>query len=431
MILVDRALEQRERSGRPILVAMVGAGSMGRGIALQVNRFSRGIRLVAIVNRNLDNARRAFADAGSEPVREVESSLALERAIAAHQYAITQDFDVVAECGQIEAVIEATGSIEYGASVVVRAIEREKHVILISAELDGTLGPILKHQAEQAGVTYTVADGDQPGTILNLFRFVRGIGITPVLCGNIKGLYDRYRNPTTQEGFARRWGQKPQMVASFADGTKIAFEQAIVANAAGMQVGRRGMYGPTVAPGTPVVEASNWYPRDALERPGGIVDYVVGAAPAPGVFVIGRQQDPIQQSYLNLYKLGEGPFYVFYTPYHLCHMEVPNTIARTVLFGDATLAPESGLRVEVITVAKTDLQPGDVLDGFGGYLSYGLAENQSTALRENLLPMGLAQGCRVLRPVAKDQVLTRDAVAKPEGRLCERLRREQDVLFSA
>jgi predicted homoserine dehydrogenase-like protein len=407
---------------------MAGAGFMARGIALQINRFSRGMRLVAIVNRTLDNARKAFADAACEPVREADSASALDRILAANGYAITRDFDVVAECGQIDAVLEVTGTIEYGANIVVRAIEQGKHVILMNAELDGTLGPVLKHRADQAGVVYTESDGDQPGVTLNLFRFLRGIGVTPILCGNIKGLHDPYRNPTTQVGFAKRWGQRPKMVSSFADGTKLAFEQAVIANATGMRVGRRGMYGPVVPAGTSVAEAPSWYPRDALEQARGIVDYVVGAAPSPGVFIIGRYDHPTQQHYLNLYKLGEGPFYVFHTPYHLCHFEVPNSIGRAVLFRDATLAPRAGLRVEVVTAAKTELKVGDVLDGFGGYHTYGLAENHAEAARENLLPMGLAEGCLIVRPIAKDQVLTRDDVTFPEGRLCDRLRREQDAL---
>src|SRR5690606_3380956 len=159
-------------------------------------------------------------------------------------------------------------------------------------------------------VIYSFMDGDQPAVQMNLFRFVKGIGVTPVLCGNIKGLHDPYRNPTTQEAFARRWGQKPHMVASFADGTKISFEQAIVANATGMSVGRRGMFGPTVPTGTPIKETVNLYPAELLRQPG-IVDYVVGAEPAPGVYVIGTHDHPQQRHYLNLYKLGEGPFYVF------------------------------------------------------------------------------------------------------------------------
>ena len=151
--------------------------------------------------------------------------------------------------------------------------------------------------------------------------------------------------------------------------------------------------------------------------------------PLPGVFVIGRHDHPIQRHYLNLYKLGEGPYYVFHTPYHLCHFEVPNTIARAVLFHDAVLVPVAGPRVEVVTTAKVDLTPGDILDGFGGYKSYGLAENYPVARREKLLPMGLSEDCRVLRHVKKDQVLTCDDVERPAGRLIDQLRTEQDEMF--
>src|SRR6266540_4682331 len=134
----------------------------------------------------------------------------------------------------------------------------------MNAELDGTVGPILKHHADRRGVVYTNADGDQPGVLMNLHRFVSGIGVRPVLCGNIKGLHDPYRNPTTQEAFARRWGQNPQMVTSFADGTKISFEQAIVANATGMRVARRGMIGPTVETGTHIRDAVATFPAEEL-----------------------------------------------------------------------------------------------------------------------------------------------------------------------
>jgi predicted homoserine dehydrogenase-like protein len=301
----------------------------------------------------------------------------------------------------------------------------------MNAELDGTIGPILKHRADRAGVVYTNADGDQPGVIMNLFRFVQGIGVRPVLCGNIKGLHDPYRNPTTQEAFAKQWGQKPSMVTSFADGTKISFEQAIVANATGMRVARRGMHGHTVEPGTPVEQAAQLFDADELMAGPGIVDYVVGAAPNPGVFVLGTHGNPAQRHYLNLYKLGEGPLYCFYTPYHLCHFEVPATVARAVLFGDAALAPAGGPTVEVVAAAKVDLSPGDELDGPGGYLTYGLAENADTAAAERLLPMGLAGGCVVRRPVAKDHVLTRDDVDVPAGRYADELRAEQDAAFPA
>jgi predicted homoserine dehydrogenase-like protein len=300
----------------------------------------------------------------------------------------------------------------------------------MNAELDGTLGPILKVYADKAGVVITNADGDQPGVTMNLYRFVKGLGVKPVLCGNIKGLHDPYRNPTTQEGFARKWGQNPSMVTSFADGTKISFEQAIVANATGMQVARRGMYGPTVPAGTPVQEAAEQFPLNALAEGPGIVDYVVGAEPAPGVFVLGTHDHPVQKHYLNLYKLGEGPLYCFYTPYHLCHFEVPNTVARAALFNDAAITPLGAPCVDVVAAAKTDLKAGQVLDGMGHYMTYGLCENAKIVREQKLLPIGLAEGCTLKSDISKDQVLSIDDVNIPQGRLCDRLRDEQDKFFS-
>jgi predicted homoserine dehydrogenase-like protein len=243
-------------------------------------------------------------------------------------------------------------------------------------------------------------------------------------------LHDPYRNPTTQEGFARKWGQNPSMVTSFADGTKISFEQAIVANATGMQVAKCGMFGPTVPTGTPIQEAARQFPLPAMIEGPGIVDYVVGAEPAPGVFVLGTHDNPIQKHYLNLYKLGKGPLYCFYTPYHLCHFEVPNTVARAVLFGDATITPLGAPRVDVVAAAKTDLKAGQVLDGMGHYMTYGLCENADVVCEENLLPIGLAEGCALRRNIPKDQVLTVHDVTFPESRLCDRLRNEQNKHFS-
>jgi predicted homoserine dehydrogenase-like protein len=428
MIIVDRALEQRERENNPVRVAMVGAGFMGRGIALQFLTATPGMRLVAIANRTVERAADAYAQAGAADVVEVDEARALDGAIDAGRYAVTADPAVLAEADRVDAVIEVTGAIEFAARAVTAAIEGGKHVVLMNAELDGTVGPALKRRADRAGVVYTVSDGDQPGVQMNLYRFVKGIGLTPVLCGNVKGLHDPYRNPTTQEGFARQWGQNPQMVTSFADGTKISFEQAVVANATGMHVARRGMYGPTVAPGTHVRDAAHEFPLDVLLGGEGIVDYVVAAEPAPGVFVLATHDHPQQQHYLNLYKLGEGPLYCFYTPYHLCHFEVPTTVARAVLFGDAALAPRNGLEVEVVAAAKTGLEAGVTIDALGGYMTYGLAENAPVARAESLLPIGLAEGARLTRDVAKDAVLTLADVELPAGRLCDRLRAEQDQL---
>lgn len=430
MIIVDNALKKCQQAGNPIRVAMVGAGFMGRGIALQIQTAVPGMELVAISNRHLDGAKRAYVEAGVQAVEEVETVSQLEAAIRRGQYAITEEAMLLCQADGIDAVIEVTGAVEFAAQVVLKAIEHRKHVIMMNAELEGTLGPILKVYADQNGVILTNVDGDQPGVIMNLYRFVKGIGVQPVLCGNIKGLHDPYRNPTTQEDFARQWKQKPHMVTSFADGTKISFEQAIVANATGMQVAQRGMYGPTVPSGTPIQEAVQQFPLDDLQGGTGIVDYVVGADPSPGVFVLGTHEHPMQQHYLNLYKLGEGPLYCFHTPYHLCHFEVPNTVARAVLFDDAAISPSGAPLVEVVTAAKTDLKAGQVLDGLGYYMTYGLCENSSTARAQDLLPIGLADGCRLSRDIAQDQVLSYADVHIPAGRLCDVLWAEQTAYFA-
>ena len=404
---------------------------MARGIALQIITAVRGMRLVAISNRRIEFAQRAYHEAGVDDVRAVSNATQLRTAVERQQPAVTEDAMLLCESEGVDAIIEVTGAVEFGARVAVSAIDNGKSVILMNAELDATLGPILKVHADKAGVVFTNADGDQPGVIMNLYRFVKGIGVKPVVCGNIKGLHDPYRNPTTQEEFARKWGQNPYMVTSFADGSKISFEQATVANATGMRVATRGMHGPSVAPGTPIEEAAGWYPLEPPFEGPGIVDYVVGASPNPGVFVLGAHSHPTQKHYLKLYKLGDGPLYCFYTPYHLCHFEVPNTVARAVLFGDASIAPLDFPRVDVVATAKTPLNAGQELDCIGGYTTYGLCENSELVHEQNLLPLGLAEGCRLRRAIQRDQILTYDDVDLPEGRLCDQLRNEQTAFFGS
>ncbi|HJX71524.1 MAG TPA: 3-hydroxyacyl-CoA dehydrogenase NAD-binding domain-containing protein, partial [Bacteroidales bacterium] len=405
MIIVDTALRKREAEKNPVKVGMIGAGFMGRGIALQICNYVPGMKLVAISNRHIDGARRAYNEAGVAGCHEVSDKKQLEDNIAKNRFSITENADLLCEAEGIDAIIEVTGTIEFACHLALKAINHGKHIILMNAELDGTIGPILKIYADNAGVVITNADGDQPGVQMNLYRFVKSLGVKPVLCGNIKGLHDPYRNPTTQEGFAKKWGQNPSMVTSFADGTKISFEQAIVANGTGMRVGRRGMFGPSVEPGTHLKNViHNLYPLKALIEGPGIVDYVVGAEPAPGVYVLGTHDHPQQKHYLNLYKLGEGPLYLFYTPYHLCHFEVPMTVARAVLFKDAALTPLNGPFVDVVAAAKKDLKKGEIIDGLGHYLTYGLCENSDITEKDNLLPIGLAEGCKLKNDVPKDKV---------------------------
>ena len=423
MILVDTALERRQQEGRPIRVVVVGAGFMGRGLVNQIVNSTPGMEVAAIVNRTVDKAERAYAEAGVSGARRVSTAAEADAAIAAGLPVVTDDYGVVVASDAVDAVVDATGAVEYGCHLALASIEHGKHVVLMNAEVDGTVGPILSARARAAGVVITGCDGDQPGVQMNLVRFVRGIGLRPLVCGNIKGLQDEYRTPTTQQAFAEKWGQDPYMVTSFADGTKVSFEQALVANATGMTVSQRGMLG--MDHHAHIDELTSRYDVAELENAGGVVDYVVGSKPGPGVFVLATHDDPKQRHYLNLYKLGEGPLYSFYTPYHLCHFEVPQTVARAVLFGDATIAPLGAPTVEVVTTAKRDLKAGEVLDGLGGYDTYGVAERADVTAAEELLPMGVAEGCTLTHDVAKDSVITYADVLLPAGRLVDELRAAQ------
>lgn len=431
MILLDTALQARAAAGKPVRFGIYGAGFMGRGLANQVLNHMPGMRLSVICNRTMAAAIAAFTDFGvpRDEIVEVASAGALEDAMAAGKFAVTADPAVPCAAEGIEALVEATGHVEYGAHVATIAIAHGKPMVLMNAELDGTVGPLLKMRADEAGVIVTGCDGDQPGVQLNLLRFVDSIGLTPRVCGNIKGLQDRYRNPTTQAGFAKQWGQTPHMVTSFADGTKISFEQAIVANATGMKVARRGMIG--LEHQGPVDDLVGMYDLDMLRELGGIVEYVVGGLPSPGVYVFAEARDTTQAHYLDYGKLGKGPLYSFYVPYHLTIFEVPLSVARVVLFGDRVIAPVAGPVVDVVATAKIDLAAGARLDGIGWYTTYGLCENYQTVRAENLLPMGIAEGARLKRAVRKDQVLTYDDVELPEDSLACRLRAEQDALFPA
>ncbi|MDT8340406.1 MAG: hypothetical protein RQ751_02750 [Longimicrobiales bacterium] len=427
MIIVDTALERREAEGRPIRVGIVGAGYMGRGIALHLLQGCAGMRLSAMCNRDLEKAALAYTQAGAERPPAVTSPAELDRRVAGGGCAITDDPAVLCDAAEIDVVVEATGEIEFGAGVVLRAIEAGKHVVLMNAELDATLGPILKVRADRQGVVITNTDGDEPGVAMNLVRFARTLGYQPVAAGNIKGMLDHYRTPDTQRPFAEKYNQKVRPIVSFADGTKLSMETTVLANAAGFGVAQRGMTGCRAD------HVSELLQRLPLQPPTekGIVDYCVGAAPHTGAWVIGYNEDPVRQQYMNYFKMGDGPYYMFYTPYHLPHVQIVTTIARAALFQDATTAPVGAPRTEVLTLAKRDLKKGDTLDGIGGYDAYGWIDNASAQREGGLLPMGLSEGCVLVRDIPKDRPIAYADVVLPEGRLADRLRAEQDERFGS
>src|SRR4051794_638171 len=369
MIIVDTALQTREKEGRPIRVALIGAGFMSHGLANHIVNTTVGMRLVGVYNRTSQRAADLCEYAGVKDVASPITQNDADLAIREGKTVVTGDAFLLARSAEIDVLVDVTGSVEFGAQVAFEAFKHGKDVILMNAEIDATIGPIMQTYAVKHGVIFSACDGDEPGVQMNLYRWVKGLGLTPRVIGNIKGLQDPYRNPTTQKGFAEKWKQNPAMVTSFADGSKISFEQAIVANATGFKVMSRGMSRGQEYK-EDVMKIGKIYDIDELRKFGGVIDYVVGT-PLTKVYVLAEHPDPKQQHYLNLYKMGEGPLYPFFHPYHLVHFEVPNAIARVALFRDPVAKPIGGPVVEVCALPKRDLQAGGNPGDHGEYNNHG------------------------------------------------------------
>jgi predicted homoserine dehydrogenase-like protein len=425
VIILDAALERRQREGKPVRVAVVGAGTMGGAIARQLLSPPVGLELAGIANRDPERAVAVVREASERPVRQAETQDEVDAALWRGEVVVTADPQLLTTTSGVEAVIEATGDVEHGVAVTMHAIEHGKHVVLVNAEVAATFGPILRAYADRADVVVSYTDGDEPGILVNLYRYAKAIGYRPVLAGNVKGLLDPYRTPETQRQFAAEWGQKPKMVTSFADGTKLSLEMALVANATGFGVARRGMMGHHCAH---VKDVPALYDPDAL-LDGGLVDFVLGAEPGSGGFLVVYDDGPERKELMRYFKLGDGPFYVFYQPWHLPHLEAPLTAARAVLFHDAAVSPRDGPVCEVVSVAKRPLQAGETLDGIGGFMCYGVIDNSTVARSENLLPIALSHDCTLRRDVPQDEAIALDDVDLPPGRFVDGLFAEQSKLF--
>ncbi len=338
MIIVDRALKAREEQDKPIRVGMIGAGFMGQGLTNQIENSVPGMRMAAIYNRHPERAFGVYRYAGREPVAAGSQS-ALDEAVRKGQAVVAEDAMAICRSPEIDVVVDVTGSVDFGARVILEAFAHQKPVVLMNAEVDATIGPILQVYGRKHGAILSACDGDEPGLQMNLVRWVQGLGLTPRAVVNVKGLQDPYRNPTTQKGWAERWGQNAAMVTSFADGSKISFEQTIVANATGFKVLSRGMSRGRKYDGS-VMDIHQLYDVEQLRALGGVVDYTVGPA-LTKAFVPGRAPRPQAAPLPRALQDGDGPLYPFWMPYHLVHFETPFSIARVVLFGDE-LAPAAG-----------------------------------------------------------------------------------------
>lgn len=427
MIIVDSLLAQRAAAGKPIRVALFGGGYMARCIALQMVTAAKGMSLAVIVNRTAAKAERAYAEAGVAQWRRVDGAAALDQAVADGVPAVADDPAVVWESGTIDAIIEATGHVEYGTRVCYEALRQGKHVVMLGAEVDASVGPILKTYADRAGVVLTYTDGDEPGVGMNLYRFLDSMGYEPVLMGQMKGFLDRYRNPQTQTELATKLGQNPAVLACFADGSKLALEAAIMGNATGFVPQVRGMKGYPCAHVNDML--AQFTPDDFAA--GGLIDYSLGAAPHTGAFVICRNDHPEKRRLMAYLKMGNGPLYMFYTPYHLPPWQIQHSVARAVLFNDPTITPRGAPVCDTISYAKRDLKAGERLDGMGGFACYGLVERYEVCAREAFLPIAVSLDCVLKNDIAKDQPVRYSDVVLPPGRVVDQLRAEQAQRFAA
>lgn len=429
MIIIDSALKKRQSESNPIKVGITGHGEMGKGIINQIYKHTHGVKIVLLFTRNIENAVNSLKSIGIDNYVITNNPTQAEGDIMNGKIVIMEDEDAFCSVSNMDVLVEATGAIEFAARIILKAFSNGKHVLSFNAELDSFLGPIILRKSKEYGVKYALGDGDQPGVTMNLYRYIKSIGFEPLVCGNIKGMQDHYRTPETQKGFASSWGMNPVMATNFADGTKVSFEQSCIANATGMKVAQRGMLGYEAH--DHIDNLTHLFDVEMLREMGGIVEYIIGAKPSPGVFVYASASDPLSVKYLKYGKLGDGPLYSFYVPYHLLFFDIASSICRLIDFDDPVIIASNGPMVDVITVAKTDLYPGDIIDGIGGFKAFGICENYPVVVKENLLPMGLSEGCIVKKPIKKDDVVSLSDIQLPAERLIDTLRNQQNSIFGS
>jgi predicted homoserine dehydrogenase-like protein len=306
---------------------------------------------------------------------------------------------------------------EHGVRVMLAALEAGRHVVSMNAEVDALLGHHLEAVATRHGVTYTIADGDQPGVLLRMIDETHQLGLEPAVALNCKRNLDVHQSREDSRPYAERDGTSVEMTTSFGDGTKMHIENVVTANLSGL------LPPPLGTPGVRTALARVASDVHAAGIPDGSVHYTLGGDFGGGVLILARSSDPdFDAPYLRYGKLGDGPWYPLFRPYHLIHMEVPTTIEQVVAGG-----PPLGRRTPepvaaCVAVAKQDLAAGDDLDGIGGDTCYGVAASRAEA--DELLPIGLSQHAMLRRPVAIDQPIRREDVELDDRAFLVGLHRE-------
>ena len=424
----DSKLLEREEAGKPVAVAVVGAGQMGTEIISQIGEM-RGMEVFVVVDLTLDRAAAGYASSKKKAdIVRTDVLAEAEKAVAAGKRVATTDYRIATRLSRVEAIVDATGQVEMGAVVSMDAFDHKKHLVMMNVECDVTIGPMLHRLAKNAGVIYSLAAGDEPAACVELYRFANALGFEIVAAGKGKNNpLNIYSTPAIEQPKADARKMSARMLCEFVDGTKTAVEMAAVSNATGLVPDVRGMHG---AKSTVPELNKVFVPKKdggVLDRKG-VVDFAIGVH--PGVFLVVTTDNERIKEGLVQRDMGPGPYYTLYRPYHLCSIEVPLSIAQCVLYGESSGNPKGALVSECIAVAKKDLKKGETLDGIGEFCYRGSIELAPVAKKEKLLPLGLAKGCILVKDVPRDTVITYDMVAMPKETVLLQLRRIQDQLYS-
>lgn len=420
---INRRLVALEKAGQPIRVGLIGAGQMGRGMIAQITAM-KGMSVVATADIQTENAVNAYRLAGYEQpqIVETEQIEAAERAIAEQKVVVTADFRMILALDEVDVVVDATGVPNLGAEIAWQAILNRKHIVMLNVETDVTVGPLLYQMAQSSNVVYTGAKGDEPAATMELYNFAESIGFQTLVVGKGKNNpLNVEATPESAKAQAAKVNMNPKVLASFQDGTKTMIEMTALSNATGFRPDIPGMHG---------IEANvdQLTSRLKLQSEGGVlsqygvVEYVNGIA--PGVFLMFTSEQEEVHHELQYLKLGDGPNYVLYRPYHLASLETPISVAMAYLDQEESIAPYHGLVSETVTIAKKDLEPGEHLDGLGGYTVYGQIMTVEQAKEANALPIGLTDPSLVVKkPIKKGEVITYDHIETTKDLVIWELRR--------
>jgi predicted homoserine dehydrogenase-like protein len=403
---------QRKLSSRPeaIRIGLVGMGAMGKGLLHQC-RATPGMECVAMADLKPERAIRC-AEMEGLPYKVANTAAEVEDAIRGGFTAICEDGELLASCTPVEVLVEASSAIGQAGAYAATALQAGKHAVMMNAEADLIFGPHLMDLAHRRRLVYTSCDGDQHGVIRHLVNDLDLWGFDLVMAGNIKGFLDRYSNPTKIIPEADKRNLDYKMATAYTDGTKLNIEMALVANALNLRTRTPGMTGPQAQDVREVFRLFDFTSIGAEGTP--CVDYIVGAEPGGGVYAIGFCEHAYQRSMMEYYKMGPGPFYLFYRPYHLCHVEAMECIVDAVVDGSSLLEPVYGFKTNVFAYAKRDLKAGEKLDGIGGYACYGLIDNCVDG--HPGLPICLAEDVVLRHPIARDSQILESDVESPVSR---------------